>query len=156
MIEQLCKAINRVLIHYDIKCPCGAWKIFARRSKIKLGEIIFEHTSKSYPVEVNLRTCRRCGLAYQHKNRIVKIKDAPTPIVDGDMEYTGPHLLTDGDMEAPTPAAWTAGNGAILTKEPGSPSGIGTQVLKIAYNGVVNPVHNGMIRYYGGEHHESN
>jgi NMD protein affecting ribosome stability and mRNA decay len=92
MIRHVVDWINQKLIRHDIKCPCGAWKIFARRSKIKLGEIIFEHTSKSYPVEVNLRTCSRCGWAYQHKNRIVKIKDAPTPIhTDMIRYYDGEH-----------------------------------------------------------------
>lgn len=42
-------------------------------------------------------------------------------------------LLTDWDMEAAGTAAWIAINNATLTKEAGSPSGFGSQVLRIAY-----------------------
>jgi hypothetical protein len=34
---------------------------------------------------------------------------------------------------------WTAGNNASLTKQPGAPSGLGSLVLRVAYNGTANP-----------------
>lgn len=79
--------INRLLIRWGLKCPCGAWKIFAHKAKIKLGEIIFEQTSKGYPIEITLRACRRCGVAYQNKNRTVKIKNAPAAVDVGMLRY---------------------------------------------------------------------
>lgn len=49
-------------------------------------------------------------------------------------------LLVDGDMAAPTTAAYTAGNSAALSKQPGqAPNTWVQQVLKIARNGVNNP-----------------
>lgn len=45
-------------------------------------------------------------------------------------------LLTDGDCEAVGVAAWAAYNSAVLTKESGSLSGFGSQVLRQAYGGV--------------------
>lgn len=51
---------------------------------------------------------------------------------------SGSELLVDGDMEAATPAAWTAGNNATLSKQSGTPHG-GSQVLRVAYNAVNDP-----------------
>jgi hypothetical protein len=48
----------------------------------------------------------------------------------------GVEKIVDGDMEAATTAAWTPHSSATLTKETGSPSGFGVQVLKVDYNGI--------------------
>ena len=53
---------------------------------------------------------------------------------------SGDNLVVDSDMEAVGTAAWSTLNGAILTKESGSPSGSGTQVLRVAYNIAANPI----------------
>jgi hypothetical protein len=46
--------------------------------------------------------------------------------------------LVDGDMERSGVSLWTAGNSATLTKQTTSPFS-GSQLLRIAYNGVANP-----------------
>ena len=60
----------------------------------------------------------------------------------GNMRFNGAvggaELLVDGDMEAVGVADWAVGNSATLTKETGTPHG-GSQVLRIAYNGITNP-----------------
>lgn len=52
--------------------------------------------------------------------------------------YPSAELLVDGNMEAIGVAAWTAGNSATLSKQTGTPHG-GSQVLRVARNGVNNP-----------------
>jgi hypothetical protein len=49
------------------------------------------------------------------------------------------NLLVDGDMEGSGTAAWTPGNAAVLTKDTTNPR-VGTQCLRIAYNGTSNPL----------------
>lgn len=51
----------------------------------------------------------------------------------------GAEQVVDGNMEAVGVAAWTDANDAILTKETGSPGGTGTQVLRIAFDGIASP-----------------
>ncbi|MBU1017613.1 hypothetical protein KKA33_01135, partial [Patescibacteria group bacterium] len=55
-----------------------------------------------------------------------------------DNTLTPDELLTDGDMEASGTTSWAGGNGAVLTKETTDPHG-GSQVIRIAYNGVNYP-----------------
>lgn len=52
--------------------------------------------------------------------------------------FPGSEELTDGDMEAAGVGAWTVANSATLTKETINPHA-GSQVLRIARNGVNNP-----------------
>jgi hypothetical protein len=47
-------------------------------------------------------------------------------------------LLTDGNMETAGTTAWTIVNSSVLSKQTTSPHG-GTQVLRVARNGVTNP-----------------
>ena len=47
--------------------------------------------------------------------------------------------VLDGDMEGAGAGPWLPINSAILTKEAGSPDGSGSQVLRVAYNGVSIP-----------------
>src|SRR5258708_18014563 len=47
-------------------------------------------------------------------------------------------VVTDGDMEASDVTAWSAQSSAVLTKQTTSPHA-GSQVLRIARNGVSNP-----------------
>lgn len=54
--------------------------------------------------------------------------------------FPGSEELVDGDMENAGVGDWTAGNSATLTKETGTRTGgSGTQVLRVARNGVDNP-----------------
>jgi len=58
-------------------------------------------------------------------------------ISDGDAEdSSGPELMVDGDMEAVDASAYTPTWGATVTKESGSATGSGAQVLKISNGGI--------------------
>ena len=61
---------------------------------------------------------------------------------------TATQLLTDGDMEASGTTAWTAQNGATLTKQATTPHG-GTQTLRIMSTGTSNPLANQTILTVG-------
>lgn len=63
----------------------------------------------------------------------------PVWAISNGLRNTGAQLVVDGDMEAVGVAAWLSWNAGTVTKEPGSPGGSGSQVLRVAYNGSVNP-----------------
>jgi phage tail-like protein len=54
------------------------------------------------------------------------------------LPITGP-LLADWQMEETGTSSWTAVNAASLSKQPGSPGGIGSQVLRIAHTSIFRP-----------------
>jgi hypothetical protein len=54
--------------------------------------------------------------------------------VTADFVYTGANVVNDADMEAAGVGAWTAGPGATLTKEVGTPHG-GSQCLRVTNAG---------------------
>jgi len=61
------------------------------------------------------------------------------PLRSSYYKENGTQLLTDGDMEAVGVTAWTVDNSAVLTKQAGSPSGSGSQVLRVTHGGVNAP-----------------
>ncbi len=71
------------------------------------------------------------------------VRDGRTFSSEANKRYNGAavggRLLVDGDMEAVGVGDWTAVNSATLTKETADPHG-GTQVLRVARNGVNDPV----------------
>ena len=67
--------------------------------------------------------------------RIVSVKQVNIPASSA---IADTELLADGDMEAVGTAAWTAGNGATLSKQTGTPRS-GAQVLRVARSVTNNP-----------------
>jgi len=63
----------------------------------------------------------------------------PEWAISNGLRNTGSQLLVDGDMEAVGVGDWTAISSAAMTKESGTPHS-GTQVLRVAYGGITNPM----------------